>query len=285
MISTTNSHDSADFQLREALRRIPPDLRERSPREIVQGLRSLCEGVQAPQRAGAVPTGIEGLDAALPRAGLDRHGVHEWIGVAEAERPPGAGRRWSPPLAVLVQLARSAVAHLEAGRVVWIGAAAWPNPAALGVRAVEGRGSLLCRSLFVRAAHPVERLWAADLSLRSGAAAVVVADGSGLDLAATRRLQLAAEAGGTPCLLARPPWERPVLSAAATRWRVAFAPSEHGTRRWTVELLRCKGVQPSPHETRVWTLEHDDATGSLALAADVLDRPGQAEPGRAWRAG
>ncbi|MFO0874641.1 MAG: hypothetical protein U0575_11820 [Phycisphaerales bacterium] len=68
--------------------------------------------------------------------------------------------------------------------------------------------------------EPDARLWAIDLALRCTGVALVVADGRGLDMAATRRLQLAAEAGQTVGLLARAPDERATLSAAATRWLV-----------------------------------------------------------------
>ena len=59
-------------------------------------------------------------------------------------------------------------------------------------------------------------LWAIDLA-RCTAVAAVVADGS--RLAATRRLQLAAESGSALVLCARPPEEIDHLSAATTRWR------------------------------------------------------------------
>jgi protein ImuA len=124
-------------------------------------------------------------------------------------------------------------------------------------------------------------LWATDLALRSRAAALVIADGSGFDLAATRRLQLAAEAGDGLCLLARPPWEQRELSAAATRWLVSCAPPQSTNQRWTVQLLRCKGQQPASNLQRVWILEQDHATGALRVAADVLDRSGEAEAGEA----
>lgn len=218
--------------------------------------------------------------------------VHEWLGTLNAtgedERPRGrAGlEAWSPPLGLLIEMARRAATAPETGqkRVVFIGEAVWPYPVALESAAERDNGHLrLNQCLFVRANRSAERLWATDLALRSlgGTAAAVIADGSGFDLAATRRLQLAAEAGGGMCLLARPPWERRELSAAATRWLVMNEPSLRGqanvTRRWTVELLRCKGLRPIAHtSSRRWVLEHDHATRALRVVADVLDRPDQA---------
>lgn len=258
-------------------------------------LRTLCATTAGQAKGPVMSTGLAGLDSALPRGGLDRCGVHEWIGVSEPRggepdhAPTNRAMGWSPPLTVLAQLAGGACAAMEGSRarIVWIGRGVWPYAPALGPVPGESDGGLLGRSLFVDAGHPAERLWAADLSLRSRAAAAVIADGSGLDLASTRRLQLAAEAGSTPCLLARPPWERTMLSAATTRWLVRTCPCATDSRRWTVELLRCKGVQPSPHAPRVWTLERDHATRTLAVAPDLFDGPGQAAlgPPRAWLTG
>ncbi|MCA9285396.1 MAG: hypothetical protein KDA22_09290, partial [Phycisphaerales bacterium] len=121
--------------------------------------------------------------------------------------------------------------------VLWIGRACWPGmrsmtrPRVIPVPVpVPRRDSdrhidmqdrtLLNRSLLLDAHDASERLWAIDLGLRCPAVAAVIADASGFDMGATRRLQLAAEAGGALAILARPPWELSRLSAASTRWRV-----------------------------------------------------------------
>jgi hypothetical protein len=184
---------------------------------------------------------------------------------------------------VLVHLSIQALksAEISQGRLVWVGQAVWPCVFALastddGYRAVD-------RSLFVRVMRPDERLWATDLALRSGAAAAVIADGSGLNLAGTRRLQLASEAGGALCLLARPPWEQSLLSAASTRWLVRFCSSSVATRRWTVELLRCKGMQPAAESMGcatsggLWILERHHATRTVVVVPGILDRPDSAK--------
>lgn len=105
------------------------------------------------------------------------------------------------------------------------------------------------------APRPGRKLWAIDTALRCPGVTAVVADGSGLDMAASRRLQLAAARSGALVLLARPPAERGEISAATTRWRVTreespeiadgdegFAPTARGVR-WRAELLRAKGAQ------------------------------------------
>ena len=99
------------------------------------------------------------------------------------------------------------------------------------------------------------RLWAVDRAAGGPGVAVVVADGSRLDMAATRRLQLAAESGSALVLCARPPREIDHLSAATTRWRVRCASSPDKIPRWDVELLRCKGMGPDGQ----WTGEGESA--------------------------
>jgi hypothetical protein len=165
--------------------------------------------------------------------------------------------------------------------------------------------TLLNRSLFINPPDLASRLWAIDVALRSPAVAMVIADGSRVDMAASRRLQLAAEASVAMALLARPAHELECLSAAATRWLVRPQPhiALHVTSarpRWSVELLRCKGVRPVgvsphapssvgtsahvlPHALQRWALEWDYATGSVAELTDVADR--SASPARAPRNG
>lgn len=214
------------------------------------------------EAGGALATGWDAIDACLPGGGLRRGAVHEWL------LQSGGSRGWSAPLLALAHLARRAVdAYEEARCVCWIGRAVWPYGSAL---ATESDRGLLDRSLFLDPATDVDRLWAIDLALQSDAVAAVVADGSRLIHKATRRLQLAAEAGDTIGLLARPPNDRRQLSAAATRWIVTPLPSDGFAPRWSVELVRCKGSQPQAHQRR-WILELCNA-GRLGVSSHVADR-------------
>lgn len=257
-----------------------------SPKPCFSSLSELRAACLPARPARVLPTGL-GLDQDLPHGGLAFGKVHEWLGVLEPDETPG-GKRWSPPLTLLTHLVRGALERADnaQARVLWItrrGAASLtPFPASF---AGEGARDALACSIFVYAPLPEQRLWAIDLALRSRAATAVVADGTGLDLAATRRLQLAAEASGAICLLARPPWEHAALSASATRWLIRSAVSPSHSRRWTVSLLRCKGTQPAPEATRLWTLERDHATRTFALVPDVRERSGEAAPGTRQRWG
>jgi protein ImuA len=122
-------------------------------------------------------------------------------------------------------------------------------------------------------------LWAIESAARCPAVAAVIADGSGLVMAHTRRLQLAAEAGSALLLLARPPRELDRLSAAATRWLVSCAPSTSKAPTWNVQLLRCKGLQLGSevlrHDDgceRRWTMEWNRAQGGVAIHASLVGR-------------
>ena len=257
--------------------------------------------------ASAVPTGWGRVDALLgvrgsvkesePAPGLARGVLHEWCGAATG----GPRARWTPPLILLAHLAGRALAAAEepgkaggaeqARLVLWIGRAVWPYPLLLARPGAGGAGALVERSLCVDPPDAASRLWALALALRSPSVAAVVGDARGLDLTATRRLQLAAEAGGALALLARPPQEERRLSAAATRWRVRLVPtcgSAPRFPRWSVELLRVKGIQelrgaPSSGRGRMggeelWggIMEYDRAQGLVVEPSELADRSGPA---------
>lgn len=209
-------------------------------------------------------------------AGFGR-GVHELL--AEA-----------PPIAVCAGIAAGGQhnAHGDGraeqcqGLVIWIGRRCWPYPP--GLVGPSGSTGLLERSVYIDPPTREDRLWAMDVALRSPAAAVVVADAGGLSMAGSRRLQLAAEAGGAIGLLARPPDERGEISAAATRWLVAPGPpdgADPARPTWTLELLRRKGLRPMAEDARRWTVRLDDGTRLVSVDTDAADRPAaSAGPGR-----
>lgn len=251
---------------------------------LVEQMRRLTDGASGGRSSGreaVIATGWDAVDEALGDAtgagdtpgatgGLRCGAVHEWFGADE------------PPLCVLEHLARR-VATRDARRVVvWIGRACWPYPWALA----HGSVDVLGEALWVDPPDAGARLWAIDQAARCAGVAAVIADGSALTMAATRRLQLAARAAGTLVLLSRPGRERDRLSAATTRWLVRPARSPTGRPRWKVTLIRCKsaslgtgsgsGVTTRAGPPPTWRLEWDDATAAIHLAGDVGDRSGDA---------
>ena len=236
--------------------------------------------------------GIRGNVRGLIR-GLVRGAVHEWFGLADLSQHTDTVQltkaklqtplpRWTPPMGILLHLARCSLEDSSNRCVVWIGKHCWPYPHAL-MRRDDCQRQLLRHSLFIDCPNQAGRLWAIESAARCPAVAAVIADGSGLVMAHTRRLQLAAEAGSALLLLARPPHELDRLSAAATRWLVSCAPSTRKAPTWNVQLLRCKGLQHGSevlrHDDgceRRWTMEWNRAQGGVAIHAPLVGRPAPA---------
>jgi len=222
-------------------------------------------------------------------------GLHEWFGGDDGAR----GTAWLPPMCVLIELAWRAIGSVGSGervgegaaaeprrRVVWVGRRCWPYPPVLVRQGSAGRDAhgrdgladrrLLDASVFVDPASREERVWALELAVRCAGVALVIGDGSGLAMAESRRLQLAAK--DTAMLLARPGWETRALSAARTRWRVSplsVCEIEGDHRQgWAVELLRSKGLRPETFGgARRWVVrrKHDEYRGTGRIGDRSLE--------------
>jgi len=222
--------------------------------------------------------GLPAVDAHLPAGGLAGGCVHEIAGGSGSDSGGGSATAFAAALAGRAQ-------RLHRPPVVWIaprigqreslygpGLAAFGlDPAALIVVRVPAHGR----------AGAAQALWAMEEALRTPAVGAVCAEIDAIDLTASRRLQLAAESGGTFGLLlcgttvnAVPP------TASITRWRIAAAPSAPawpvslpGATRWQVELLRARGGKPH-HWLLEWHHDPDcETAGGFALAAAPGDRP------------
>lgn len=188
-------------------------------------------------------SGVFNVGAALPRLSAGR--VHE------------AFPAWGGEGAALLFLLGASV---PAGQTVWVREAA--ASAEHGELYAPGLSALAdpASVLLVRAQKRVEALWAAEEALKRPGARVLLelgARGKPIDLTATRRLSLVAEAHGASALLLRGDCGRPEFMRAAptssawTRWRIAPAPShtlhrdEIGAPALTAELMRHRGgVRP-----------------------------------------
>lgn len=217
---------------------------------------AVLQGRRPTASAPAIGLGLPAVDALLPGGGLRLDALHEVVGDAAA----------TGFLAGILGRMRR-----RAGLVVWCGERhGWqegglPYPPALAAFGVPAE-----RLLLVEVDRLTELMRAVEDSLRSRAAMAVVAENMGLDLTASRRLQLAAEAAETPVFALRRGAGTPIPpTAAATRWQVA--PSPGG--RWQVGLDRCRGGDAAG---RQWCLEWNDATLCFDLAAALADRSGTA---------
>lgn len=220
----------------------------------------------------ALPIGLDG--ASFPHHILCRNAVHEFLSES------------TPAHTLLTQLAHAIVMDDDQSRpLLWIGQCTWPY--LLGLTR-----PLLSRSIFLRPSSAAERLWAIDLAIRSQCVCGIVADGSCFDLASTRRIFLSAQSASMTCLLARPAHESRMPTAASTRWHIAPHPSPEHTKRWKLQLLRCKSnlaAFSTPHHT--WIIEyapalitpdaastHHTQTGSFRVVANLRDRSDVASP-------
>ncbi len=204
-------------------------------------------GLDDGEGAGLVSLGAV-VDAALPWGGLPRDCLHEIVG---GETAVGFAA------ALAARLAGGA--HLAGGEaVLWC----------LRPRAVFDAGHLHGpglvqfgldpgRLIIAQARSDQDLLWAMEEGLRSGRPAVVLGEVGEVGLAATRRLQLAAEMGGVTALLLRRRAARRNSSVAVTRWRVTPAPSGDAFSAgaispgcWRVDLVRCRGGTP-----KSWLME------------------------------
>lgn len=253
-------------------------------------------------------TGGEWLDRLLPHGGLRPGTMVEWV----CDR-----RRHGATLLAMLAAAEIIRHRLAAGRPLVV-ADGW---------AVDGNGS--GESFYPPAAIalgiPAERMvifrkgrghrradlvWALDQALRGGAAAAVFAEiGDWLDPTDARRLQLAAETGGTMLLLVRPtasttshtssgraadvpasgravrPTAKPAslrTSFADIRWTVSPL-AGHGGRRLRVELAKCRGgvsgvsrtieIDPRPGMLGGTGRRGDAADGPAVVIRDLTGGP------------
>ena len=218
------------------------------------------EGGPSAEEAGAVSTGVAALDALLPRGGLRRGSLVEWLAAA-----PGGGAQMLALLAAREagREGKSLVVVDRQRRFYPPAAAAW--------------GIDLARLIVIHPASEADELWAIDQALRCRGIAAVWARRDQLDPRDFRRLQLAAESGGTLGLLVRsarargqPSWADVQLVCSPLAPRTVGRPFQavqdgpegpSYTCGWRlhVELTRCRGSHPGQSVE----LEIDEWTGQI----------------------
>jgi protein ImuA len=196
------------------------------------------EGVGQAAGHPVLPLGMAAVDRVLPEGGLPLAGVHE-------VRGDGAATGFCAAL----------LARLQAGDgrpVLWLQRGSdlyMPGLTRFGLKA----GSVLTVSGISRDA---DMLWAIEEALHCGALSAVVGEIRAADFTASRRLQLAAEAGGVTCLLLGDT-RQGGAATALSRWQVSAMPSLPdgagvGWPCWRVALTRCRNGRPAAW-TVVWS--------------------------------
>jgi hypothetical protein len=187
----------------------------------------LWRGGGLTQGPATVPTGFRRLDERLPGGGWPLAALTELL-------VPTAGigeiRLLLPALCTL------AADRPEAPRwIAWLAPPHLPYAPALAAAGLDSS-----RMLVVRPQAGFDALWAMEQALGSGACAAVLGWAEAADGTALRRLALAAEEGGGPGFLFRPPRHRDEASPAALRLLLtAYADG------LDVEILKCRGGMPA----------------------------------------
>ncbi|HEY0014032.1 MAG TPA: protein ImuA [Allosphingosinicella sp.] len=232
--------------------------------ELRAEIAALAESARGGERL-CLPFGVDAIDRRLAGGGLAADALHEAAGAAPGMADEAAATLFTASIA-----ARRAA---EEGTVLW----------AFSRRDLFAPGLALAglspeRLLYAECRRDEEVLAVMEEGLRHGGLAAVVGEVGRVSMTATRRLQLAAEEGGTMALMLkrwRKAGEDPLAlpSAAVTRWRLAPAPSERlsvpglARPRWRLSLDRQRGGEPF-----TILVEAPNETARLALPAGAFDR-------------
>ncbi len=218
-----------------------------------------------------LPFGVPEIDERLPGGGLGLASLHEVCGDGN-DAVEGAA----------AMLFAAGIAARTRGQVLWC--LTRPD---LFAPALAQAGLAPGRVLYVEADDEKSLLLCFEEGLRHGGLGAVVAEVARLSMTASRRLQLAAEAGGTLGIALRRFRHRREVgafllpSAAVTRWQVSTRPSAPlpvpgvGRARWLLQLTRCRAGEAAEFE-----VEASDAEGRIAFSPGLADRSPAANPGR-----
>lgn len=255
-------------------------------RRRLAALAAKIAALEAGKRAGAgvLPFGEPALDGCLAGGGLPLGRWHE-IGGEGLESETGAA-----PAAFAALLASPLARR---GEAVWV-----MRRDDLWAPGLAGLGFPPARLIQVCARDEAEALMVMEDALATAGVAAVIGEVDTVDLTAGRRLQLACEKrGATGFAIRRRPFggagrAEAAGSVAATRWRVASAPSEPaagefglGAPRFSVTLERSRGGRPGAwvlEAVHAYSWETGDAAHPLRLVAELGDR--ELAPARERRA-
>jgi protein ImuA len=178
--------------------------------------------------------GSPSIDQLLPHGGLRRGTVVQWVGES-------GGGAWSLAMIAAAGIAKSEMSGGKPLVVFDLNQEFYP-PAAVALGVPADRMMVIHK----RAHHTrSDMIWAIDQALRCEAISAVWCElGSWVNDRDARRLQLAAEAGGTVGLFVRPEEVRRRPSFADVSWHVSpyrDATDSSSRRRLRVEVDRCRG--------------------------------------------
>jgi protein ImuA len=267
-----------DMQSRQKMAAFVPKKLGTRSRQI-DDLRLQIGEVEGPGRSagrGVLSFDVPAMDDALPEGGLPLSCVHEVRGAYGDGAAPGFCAALLARLSQMKGMQMKGAGlqgSLDAAPVLWLEAGQGlylPGLAQYGLQP----GQLFLVSNIRKSA---DRLWVLEEALRCGALAGVVAELDEADFTASRRLQLAAEAGNTTGLvLSEQGHNRSGMASAVTRWQVDTMPSLEcrlnsgppgvGDPCWDVALTHSRGGRPDR-----WSLQwHDQAWQCQTETAPVV---------------
>lgn len=199
--------------------------------------------------------------------GLAQAGVHELAEACFGDMPALTGF--------------TLAAYAEGGGANRAGAILWVTQARLGLEhgcvpdsALRAFSAHHSHRLVVQPAKLSDALWTIEEAIASSAVSLIVAEVSGADFTATRRLALASGRHGVPVILLMP-YGREGATAAQARWRITSKPSAPnrydprapGTPRWHATLERSR---TAPHLAgHSFDLEWNNETLSLTVVSGL----------------
>ena len=228
-----------------------------------------------PEHAGVLPLGLPAIDRTLA-GGLARGALHEFAPAVPGQLGAVSG--------FALALTALSTANGQSALFIQTDFAALEGGTLYGP-GLDLFGLPMQRLLCLRVPRPVDALWAFEEALKSPALGVVIAElpETNVDLTATRRLSLAARAGGGFGFLLRQRASS-LATAAATRWSIASALSAPdpygGLGRTAFDLTLSRNRRGQPGRFILWW-DHDARTFipalSLDLAAAAHDRSAAAK--------
>lgn len=227
-------------------------------------------GFDGDEAAPVFSLGDGDIDKALPDGGLRQGALHEILPATGYDQGAAAGF-------LTALMVRRLMTALPRQKILWcLDPLSACENARLYPPGLAAFGLDSARVILLRADRHADALWALEEGLRSKALAGVVGElYDDVALVASRRLALAAAAGGSTALLLRPACALGA-GAARSRWRIAAAPSARHpfdpaapapVARFQADLVRSRqGKQ------RRWVMEWDDETHALAMVAALADQ-------------
>jgi protein ImuA len=231
-----------------------------SPNPVREKLREQINSLEATQQRFSRTVSVaDVVDCWMPHGGLPTGCIHEVKGTSLS-----SALAFSSILSARIAGDRGNIVYIAPDRSLH----------ALGLLPY---GVRLDQFLLVSVRRQQDLAWAVMEALRCSQVSAVMTVLEGVDLTASRRLQLAAENSGATCFLLGHATSAAIASPI-TRWKVSAHAGKPGQRfdepAWTLDLLYCRGGRPGN-----WTLEWRNQRLSALFNQSVMQTTREALAG------